>query len=159
MGGDRFGSLPFSSLSGCSGSHFCIACAHAVTVVGTDFALPLLQVQRGKHMGFSRYFLLAPSACCSLPLSISLCSHPNICPRFSLVIALEKQCQACFPRSCFHGQLDPALQKSNSQSRFPLLLFFFQMQLSIYPGFALVRPTVGILADIAGSYPLLCSVK
>jgi len=27
----------------------------AVTVVGIDFALPLLQVQRGKHMGFSRY--------------------------------------------------------------------------------------------------------
>jgi len=98
----------------------------AVTVVGIDFALPLLQVQRGKHMGFSRYFLLAPSACCSLPLSISLCSHPNICPRFSLVIALEKQCQACFPRSCFHGQLDPALQKSNSQTRFSSFALFFR---------------------------------
>jgi hypothetical protein len=78
--------------------------ARAVAVVGNDFALSLLQVQRGKHMGFSRYFLLVPYACCSLP-----CLYLFPCSTYAA------------RSSCFHVQACSwalALQKLNCQSRF-----------------------------------------
>ena len=80
MRGDRFGSLPSLLFRGARDRISASRALDAVAVVGIDFALPLLQVQRGKHMGFSRYLLLVPSACCSLPpLPFSLCSR-HVCP-------------------------------------------------------------------------------
>jgi len=124
MGGDRFGSLPFSSLSGCSGSHFCIACAHAVTVVGTDFALPLLQVQRGKHMGFSRYPPTG-SFCLLLPPHL----HFSLLPSQHMPAVFISHIRRSSARPAFpvHASMDSWTLRSRNQTAkpdFPHLLFF-----------------------------------
>lgn len=94
-------------------------------VAGIDLALPMLQVQRGKHMGFSRYFIqLAAPLRSSPPFLFAPSMSVILVPRFALH---RDAVPGLHCGSGFRAQTDPSLEKLSSQNGFPVFQLFFLM--------------------------------